>query len=1117
MPSKDNSLQILEKSKFFDSKWYNAEYPDVALTGLSPAEHYFRVGALIGRNPSPDFDSSAYLRTYLDVAARRDNPLVHYEMHGRGEGRQPNPQTPNAIDDVDIPRVDIVIPVYNALEDVKACLQSLRDTQNSYSLRALVINDGSDEKTTAWLRKACAELGTEMAEYVLIEHPENRGYTKAVNTGLKASDAPYVVTLNSDTILTSFWLDGLIRCMRSDPNLGVCGPLSNAASWQNVPDLYGDDGSFAINALPEGVTPDDMADIVRRASQQVYPRSTFVNGFCFMIRRAVLDAIGYMDEEAFPTGYGEENDFCMRAVDAGFQLAYVDDTYVFHAKSKSFGSEQRVALSKDGSAAIRAKHTSEKFNARLNKVKETRAMDTVRSSVKHRLLNHMQMVHVEAPDWVMRQKILFLLPVRGGGGGAHSVVQEVTAMREMGVDAQIAVHDSDYHNFIDIYADIRDAQNMFFGFRKETIVAAAQSFDVVVATIFTSVALLERIVTVCPWILPVYYAQDYEPWFFEENTPDWQTAHASYTQIPGMVAMAKTHWICQQIEKNHQTSVNKIRPSIDHSVYYPSAAIRTVSDHLSISAMIRPSTPRRGAARTMELLGKLKDIYQDRVTIKIFGCSSDSADFKELPRDFEFESFGILKRREVADLLRASDIFIDLSDYQAFGRTGLEAMACNTVSMVPIAGGADEYAVDGYNALVVDTFNVEACFERLKALISTPEKMAKIRLNALETANGYSPRRAAMSELVLFARKLTERRLTEHLPQRKKVALLPALTGSQAVTITGSGYVRLLGPYRQDALAKNWETSVFLGQSLPRPNDADIAILQRDLPEMLRDEFPSWIKDWHGAGGRLIYEIDDDLTDAKALEVRGYSGDAHKLTERVLSYAEAADIITVSTPHLASVLSDYKDKIIVVPNRIDAKLWKKSLSEINRNSHPIKIGYVGTPTHTEDLKMVQDVIVELEKRDDISVEVIGAFQRIKPLFGKRIGLPHNSVYPIFTEWLQKVAQWDIVIIPLVDDSFNQSKSYLKFVECAALGTAIVCSDNPEYRQVAVDGKNCLMVPNDKNAWAKALNQLIDDPSLRESLARNAHRECYENWTVQHSKDIYEIVLNRALNAVKETT
>ncbi|SHH85107.1 glycosyltransferase family 2 protein, partial [Cognatishimia maritima] len=530
MSSQNDPIQTIANSALFDADTYAAAHPDVALSGLSPAEHYLRLGARLGRNPGPDFDSVAYLKVYKDVAAREENPLWHYETHGRGEGRSPKPE-PFAPPQGQT-RVDIVVPVYNALDDVQACLKSLADARNGYPLRALVINDGSDTATTQWLREACAALGTPMATFDLIEHPENRGYTKAVNTGLKASNAPYVVTLNSDTIVTDYWLDGLIRCMRSDPQIGVVGPLSNAASWQNVPDLFGEDGKFAINALPGGVTPNDMADLVRRVSKKSYPRSPFVNGFCFMIRQDVLAAVGYMDEIAFPIGYGEENDFCVRVQDAGFSLAFADDTYVFHAKSKSFGSANKEKLSKAGGQAIRDKHGADKFSTLVKQVAQTDQMDEVRAPIKAALNRRNLSAAAGAVDWVTTQRVLFVLPVRGGGGGAHSVVQEVAAMRALGVVAKVAIRAADLDDFMRLYGDIENAHELFAPFTDGTLAYVAKEYDVLVATIFTSVRLVARVVEQLPWILPAYYAQDYEPMFFPEGDALWREAYDSYTAIP---------------------------------------------------------------------------------------------------------------------------------------------------------------------------------------------------------------------------------------------------------------------------------------------------------------------------------------------------------------------------------------------------------------------------------------------------------------------------------------------------------------------------------------------------------------------------------------------------------
>lgn len=1108
MYSREQQIATIRQSTFFDADFYVQTYSDVALLGTDPAEHYLTIGGNLGRKPGPSFDGAAYLARYRDVARTGQNPLLHFEMWGRGEGRSPNPDAPPEVDPL---RVDVVVPVFNARDDVEACLRSLADAETGFDVRVLVINDGSEDETSTYLRRACPALSRKDMAFELIEHEDNKGYTVAVNTGLKASHAAYVATLNSDTIVTRGWLDGLVAAATGE--VGITGPLSNAASWQNTPVLMAEDGSgFAINALPKGMTPDAMAELVRRASCKARPLTTFLNGFCFLIRRDVLDAVGYMDEASFPFGYGEENDFCLRAQDAGFKLAIADDVYVFHSKSKSFGHQRRAELSKAGSVAIRKKHGNAKFDAKVKAVANLKVMDIVRKRVSRAIADRSADLPTTTLDFLGTQKVLFLLPVRGGGGGAHSVVQEATAMMRIGINVKIAVQDADFHNFMELYGDIPEATRLFIGFRAENVVATAQSFDVVVATLFSSVVMLERITASCPWILPAYYIQDYEPMFFDEGSENWHIARDSYTRVPSAVLMAKTDWICQTVEREHGVRVNKIEPSIDHEIYRPSAAPRPADRPTRICAMVRPQTPRRGPGRTMELLAGLKARFGKSIDVHIFGCDSNAAGFAELRQDFDFTNHGVLKRPEVAALLNGADIFVDLSDYQAFGRTSLEAMASGTLAVVPEAGGGDEYAVHGVNALVVDSFDVSGAHAAISDVLSDPARMTRMRMLGLRTASLYSPHRAALSELMTLAPALAKRRAASPAPERPRVTLLPALNSGHHVTIAGSGYVRLLCPYRQDDLMRDWSVGVLHDGDVPLPGSADIAILQRDM--LLSDQwkFGPWVKEWKEKGGKLIYEIDDDLMNPKALYDRGYSGNAEDLAERVRRYTEAADLITVSTPHLATLFSHYADKVEVVPNYIDARLWQidRDLPDRGKSNRPLVVGYVGTPTHTEDLRIIEEAVKSLEAEGLIQVEVIGAFQRINPLFGKRIGLPQNSVYPIFTNWLKKIAKWDIAVVPLEDTSFNRAKSNLKFIESAALGVAVLCTNNPEYSRVVRHEENGLLVENTTEAWRAAITRVAKDDALRERLARTAYHDVRSSLTVQANRALYDRVLRRAL-------
>jgi len=634
--------------------------------------------------------------------------------------------------------IDIVVPVFNALDDVQVCLASLQNNTDGFRVRVIVVNDGSDEATTQWLREFCEVKQI----FSLIEHKTNLGYTRAVNIGLKASTAPYVITLNSDTIVPAGWLQGMVRCIKSDPKIGVVGPLSNAASWQNVPVLRDESGGFAVNDLPQGQSVDTMAKLVASVSRKQYPRLPFVNGFCLMIRRSVIDSIGYMDEENFPVGYGEENDYCIRVADAGFELTIADDVYVFHAKSKSFGHERRKLLSQQGTDSIKRKHSPEKYAQRVSLIKKTEILDSVRAIIATELKRQKEPNKVD----LMAMRILFLLPVKGGGGGAHSVVQEVSEMRRLGLHARVGVKYQQVEGFVKAYADIDGSRDTFIGFDDKTLISVAESYDIVVGTIFSSMKLVKRIADVNPHILPAYYVQDYEPMFFPEGSTNWQEARDSYTLVSGAFLFAKTHWIIDQVKREHGVTAHKVQPSIDHVVYKP--VQRVASARLNVSAMIRPQTPRRGAARTMRLLAGLHKELGDRIAIHLFGCESEHPDFQKLEKAFSFTNHGPLLRLQVAALLAQSDLFIDLSDYQAFGRTALEAMACGCAAVVPTAGGAHEYAVHKENALVLDTVDEAACFAAISSLLEKSDALQLMRRNGLVTAARYSVHSAAVSEAV---------------------------------------------------------------------------------------------------------------------------------------------------------------------------------------------------------------------------------------------------------------------------------------------------------------------------------------------------------------------------------
>ena len=242
--------------------------------------------------------------------------------------------------------IDVIVPVYNAVHDLRRCVESvLKHTGGDY--RLVLIDDASPDDS---LRKYFDELkDLQLAHVELLANATNLGFTLTANRGMAcARPSADVVLLNSDTIVTHDWLDALARCAASDARIGTITPFSNNAEICSLPRFCEN------NAWPPDRDASLMGQALRETAVPTYPDIPTGVGFCLYIRRALIDAIGAFDP-AFGQGYGEENDFCMRAADAGFRNVLCDDAFVVHSGGSSFG-DARTELAQRNMALLLSRH-----------------------------------------------------------------------------------------------------------------------------------------------------------------------------------------------------------------------------------------------------------------------------------------------------------------------------------------------------------------------------------------------------------------------------------------------------------------------------------------------------------------------------------------------------------------------------------------------------------------------------------------------------------------------------------------------------------------------------------------------------------------------------------------
>jgi GT2 family glycosyltransferase/glycosyltransferase involved in cell wall biosynthesis len=223
--------------------------------------------------------------------------------------------------------IDIVVPVHGQPTLVLACLETLF-ASISRPNRIVVVDDASTEPALI------AELDrlARARRIRLIRNARNLGFPGSANLGIIAASGRDVVLLNSDTLVPPNWLERLRDAAHADDNIGTVTPLSNNASILSYP------GPGPANDIPDlagTIALDRQAFRANRGETVDIPVGV---GFCLYIRRDCLNATGRLRDDVFAQGYGEENDFCLRARRLGWRHVALPGLFVAHASGKSFGA-----------------------------------------------------------------------------------------------------------------------------------------------------------------------------------------------------------------------------------------------------------------------------------------------------------------------------------------------------------------------------------------------------------------------------------------------------------------------------------------------------------------------------------------------------------------------------------------------------------------------------------------------------------------------------------------------------------------------------------------------------------------------------------------------------------
>ena len=313
------------------------------LAGLAaPIEVRDRTGAHLPGSPLDPWGESRGAAAIALAVARR------YPVRGRAEptplalaaapvGPRGSPgharQTPDRA-------LAVVVPAHSGAALTLACLDQVAATVPE-GTAVIVVDDATPEPALA----AGLDILARSGRIRLLRHKANRGFPAAANAGLRAAAAlpgrRDVVLLNSDTRPAPGWLAALRTVVQASSDIGTATPLSNDATILSYPH------PGKANPAPEGAALGSMARNAARAAVGAAVDIPTAVGFCMYIRRECLEAVGVFRDDVFAQGYGEENDFCIRAHQLGWRHVAVPGAYVAHMSGASFGATTGPLLARN--------------------------------------------------------------------------------------------------------------------------------------------------------------------------------------------------------------------------------------------------------------------------------------------------------------------------------------------------------------------------------------------------------------------------------------------------------------------------------------------------------------------------------------------------------------------------------------------------------------------------------------------------------------------------------------------------------------------------------------------------------------------------------------------------
>lgn len=975
--------------------------------------------------------------------------------------------------------VDVIIPIYNGLQYFDALFSGIEKTRMSY--RLILVDDNSpDERVHEYLKQYAAVH----ENVVLLRNESNLGFVRSVNRALEMAES-HVALVNTDVEVPDEWLERLMLPILTGDKVATSTPFTTCGTLCSFPTFCED------NAIFEGMPLWKVDDAFRKIRPQ-YPEMPTGIGFCMGMNLQAIREIGYLDAETFGKGYGEENDWCQRAVQAGYKNVHVDNLFVYHKHGGSFQSEEKLKLLEHNLAELSKKHPDYLKDTAEYCRKDP--MRTVRLYTQMQLLNQ----KLDVPTIVAFNHNL------GGGATEYLIEKEKLALAEG-------------YRFITVVFDIYTTRYyLSYKYRQYKFEYFAKELDI----LLNQIPRIDQI-----WINELVTWQDFYPTLnqivelkrqhqaylkmllhdFFSLCPavnlmdcDGKYCEAAITEkcnccIPDNKSNAcleyesgstwRHHWCefllqCDEIlafSDDTARLFKKVYPDVYHVRVIPhkphyllpldKKAKTTETFNIGLLGVL---CYKKGLEVVKSMVSYIEENHMN-IRIKLLGISD------EVIESPVFSCTGRYTREQLPRLTMQEDIdmFLIPSIWpETFSYTTSEIISMNMpLAVFPV--GAPVARVKHYHKGMV-TSGTDAKTV-LTEMLSFADDVLKYQEMPV-----HKEKVLFVGEEISFA----SRYRVEHFREQ------------MYYNGYGSDFIQMDDVERIESL-DSYHALVFYRCS----NTEGVKELVKSAREA---ELP------------VYYDIDDLIFDYSKISFLHFlKGEEYqefeKTTENIHECMSQCDGYFTSTETLAEqIREDFPGKSVII-NRNCASMEMQILShdaleQLEKDDKKIYIGYFsGSKTHDQDFKLVEEALLDvMERFPQVYVKLVGVLSdgMMKRMANRIEKLP-------FMEWQKLpsvIAGIDINLMPLEDSIFHCCKSENKWMEAALVKVPSVMSRNKEMEYVVDNGKTAWLCST-KEEWIQALETLITDSDIRKNMGEDAYKVVMEQYITQNTgKDAREELL-----------